>query len=410
MSFPKPFKLVAAAWALQVLLAAPLVIVWTARCGHAQNGPTEDLHSKYSRETIDDLIRQLGASRFRDRELATMELIKAGVVAVDALQQAIGSHDREVSRRAELAIVEIAKLDRPRRLTRFQRGLPTREGPFPPLFDIPGMSLVFSIAGDTTDSRKLLASALQRDWDFCEALLGPTPQAERMIDAKCAALRLGPYAFAQQATLPGDVVAILLGAVRNPEATSDSTAIQVYGLINQLEYSVINPSDHADLWRSPAFRRLVGEFIARCEGPTATYQGLNLSLRYNLPEGLRAAERVLRDPQSLPFVRQYAILAVARFGNDAHIPDLSRMIDDHQICFTRRAPLRHANFECQIRDLALASMLHLLGRDPRQFGFVHLQRSDHYVFQPHTVGFESEEERALALLQFQLSTLVPRSL
>ena len=385
------------------LLAALLSVAGTGAASYAQTEPAAPTDFVVNDNRIHGLIQQLAATRFSDRERATNELIEAGVVAVGELQLALEDRDREVRRRAAQAIVEIARRDRPRRLAIFVRGLPVEDAWATPLFGIPGMDLMFSIAGDTPDSRKILTSALQRDWDFCEAVLDSTALSARLIDAKCAALRSRHGAFPHESRSPGDLIAVLLGVVRNPDATSDSTAVQIYGLINQLEFTDWN-QDRQGIWSSAAFRRLIGEFILRCEGPTATYQGLNMSLRYNLPEGLHAAERVLRDEQSLPFVRQYAILTVARFGNCNHLADLHRLINDHQVCFTRRTTLRHSNFECQVRDLALASMLHLLGRDPRQFGFVHLQRSENYVFQPHTVGFDSDEDRMLALLQFQLST------
>ncbi len=385
------------------VLIACLYLAWACVPTCAQSEGVEVPGSARRCTNVHDLIRQLGAERFSERESATAELIEAGISVVHDLQQALEHPDREIRRRAKHAIAEIARLDRPRRLALFRRGVPSTQDPALPQFGIPGMDLMFAIAGDTADSRKLLTSALQRDWDFCEAVLQPNPRWTRLVDTKCAELRSHPFRSSGQTPSQGEVVAILLGAVNNPSAISDSTAIAVYSLVSQLDLSSWNQVD-TGIWSSPAFRRLIGELIICCDGPTATYQGLNMSLRFNLPEGLQAAERVLRDSQSLPFVRQYAILAIARFGNPDHVVDLHRLIDDKQVCFSRRTTLRHSNFECQVRDLALASMLHLLGRDPRQFGFVHLQRSDSYVFQPHTVGFETDDDRKLALLNFQFST------
>jgi hypothetical protein len=54
--------------------------------------------------------------------------------------------------------------------------------------------------------------------------------------------------------------------------------------------------------------------------------------------------------------------------------------------------------------------LHLVGRDPREFGFRHIQTSEQYVYQPHTVGFDSDEDREAATAWFHVllaSNVVP---
>ncbi len=359
-----------------------------------------------SPDEIVELVRQLGAHTFRQREEATRKLSLAGLDATVELERALKHRDREVRDRAQRVLIEIARQDRPRRMAKLLGGGPVGDVDRPlALFGIPGMDIMFSIAGDTPEARRLLAAALQSDWDFCEAIFEPNRRSVDLIEARCTELRSHRSVAADRSWV-GAVVAILLGVVHNPDALSDNTAIQVYSVLNQLELSTSN-EPNGELWEMGAFRRLIGHFIVCCDGPTATYQGLNVSLRFNLPEGLQAAERVIRDGRSLPFVRQYAILTIARFGNERHIEDLQNLMNDDQICFTRRTTLRNSHFECQICDLAMATILHLVGRDPRQFGFMHLQFSQNYVFQPHTVGFDNDELRQMARLQFQIYAAAP---
>src|SRR5436190_22179965 len=53
---------------------------------------------------IEALVQQLGAPRFRDRELAMQTLIKIGKPAVPALRAALASEDLEVQMRARTAL------------------------------------------------------------------------------------------------------------------------------------------------------------------------------------------------------------------------------------------------------------------------------------------------------------------
>lgn len=79
------------------------------------------------------------------------------------------------------------------------------------------------------------------------------------------------------------------------------------------------------------------------------------------------------------------------------IPALEELLDDHAVCYKRAHPqTQKLIFECQLRDVALATLMHLYGQDPKKFGFQQLQSNPQFVFQPYTIGFSSEDQRRTA--------------
>ena len=354
-----------------------------------------------SGETVETLIAALGAKSFAMREAAMRQLFDGGLEAVPQLRAAADSSDREVRRRARRITAEIARRDRPRRMQLLLSGLPIHQ-----LLDdtshfgIPGLETYFNLVPDTVAARRLLGRALRDEWDLLDRMCDDATADFELLEERCAAIRQDR---ANKSVPPSSMAALLLAAIHPTRGVPDRTAIQIYSMLSQMdEQGCAEIMEGDTIWEHPTFRQLVGAFILRSDGPTAIYQGLNTALRHGLPEGLEAAERVAQGGFALPHIRQFAILTIARFGNRRHIRDLEHLAADDQVYYTRRAHHRDLRFECQVGDLAMASMLYLSGADPVHFGFRHLKTSDCYVFQPHTVGFESDIDRQAARHRFRL--------
>ena len=81
---------------------------------------------------------------------------------------------------------------------------------------------------------------------------------------------------------------------------------------------------------STPHRRLVGHFIRRSAGTSLAYQMLWLSMQYNLNEGLVPAEMIIREKAPQPYVLQNAMLAIAKLGDQGHIPILEPYLSNEQ--------------------------------------------------------------------------------
>jgi hypothetical protein len=163
--------------------------------------------------------------------------------------------------------------------------------------------------------------------------------------------------------------------------------------IKQVEASE-NPTTGAAI-ASPAspLRRLVGAVIRRSDGPSA-YPAMALAIGFAIDEGLAPAERTIERGAAQAPLLQYAIFAIARFGNRRHAALLESQFSNTARCAGYRADdIEHV---AQVRDLALAAAIHLSGEDPRQYGFSHLQTQSQTVFAPASLGFAGDSERSAA--------------
>ena len=360
---------------------------------------------------IAELVKQLGDRKFSVRERSMRQLFDSGLPAVMPLHKALDNPDREVRRRATRALNEIARRDRPRRLAMLTSGTALSELELDhALFGIPGLEKLIHVAGDSPETRRMLAMALRADWELIENSTRKDIDTLQLLELSCGRAR-SREARQDTGVRPETIVAVITSSMLRGQPLPDRTAIQVYSLLSQMNRNSTSLSaTETPAWGLESFRRLVGAFILEADGPTAIYQGLKTAMEHSLPEGLASAERIVKGGYSLPHIRQFAILAVARFGDESHIGDLQLLLDDDDVCFTRRRTSERVQFECQVRDLAMAAILHLVGRDPREFGFRHIQTSEQYVYQPHTVGFDSDEDREAATARFHVllaSNVVP---
>jgi hypothetical protein len=339
---------------------------------------------------IAKLVENLGAGAFVVRERATNRLLQIGPGVLPAVRKLTDDPDREVSDRARRIVEQVNRQDRPRRLAVFLAGSDDdQESP------LPGWESLRDIAGDNPASRRLLAETLQTEWDFLERLRNHTFESALLITHRSTELQRISSRY-RQPIPTSQVVALLLCALERDVALPDQTALHVFSVLNQPQLS------GPQYWHDPAFRQLVGAFITRTTGSSSLYQGLHFALRHELPEGLVAAERALDDETCLPHVRQLAILTVARFGDQRHVEKLQTLLNDSHVFTSRAAAAQEAQrLECQVRDLALAALVHLVGKDPREFGFKHLQLHAQWVFDPTTVGFLSQEERMAAIRKWR---------
>ncbi|MFI4874035.1 MAG: hypothetical protein ACIALR_01770, partial [Blastopirellula sp. JB062] len=124
-----------------------------------------------------------------------------------------------------------------------------------------------------------------------------------------------------------------------------------------------------------------------------------LAIREDLQSGVELARSMVEDPGPMSHVQPnnlplaYSILAIAKLGSPEDISFLEKLFDNDNdiVPGNRREP-----FESQVRDVALASAIHLSGRNPREFGFDRLTADANYLFSYRTIGFATDAERTAA--------------
>ena len=104
---------------------------------------------------------------------------------------------------------------------------------------------------------------------------------------------------------------------------------------------------------------------------------------------------MLEKPGASSNMRQFAVLTVAKLGDASHFPLLESLLNDHAVCAQQR--IDQISYQTQVRDVALAAMVHIAGQDPRRFGFPRIMPHKDYLITTDSLGFANDKERQAAL-------------
>ncbi len=354
-------------------------------------------------ESPRELVRQLGSAQYQRRARATRRLIDMGLEAEPAVRQGLANDDAEIRQRCHRIHETIIAADRSRRLNDFVQHRTAASAIFP------CWSLVSSRVGDVPDARSLLAEALREDWVSLEAFHalstldpGAATNAARTFGLTVRQLQAAGDQQHASPTLGQIAVPLVMSCAPQLEPTAADRA----AFLEILHH--LRPSDEAsDPWNNSTFRRLVGSFLATSVEPVAAYQACTLALRYNLADAVAPASALLLAENTAPYKLQYAMLTLARFGDEAHRELLYPYLENRDVCF-RRSSQSDNGVECQVRDVALAACVYLSGESPEDYGFPAIQRNSYSIFQPNSLGFASDVARESALFKFRETHAVTR--
>ncbi len=396
-----------------LLLVGGLLLLVFASSGHGQSPQVEPALT--SPAAVRRFVNQLGSLEYQQRVRATRTLIGLGMEAEPAVRQGLEHDDTEVRQRCRIIHDAIMAADRSRRLNTFVHGRALDTASFP------CWPLLSAQVGDATEARSLLAEALRTNWaalehfqttvdtgangpqrtltpdSSSEILFSPSTEAARIFGRTVRELQ---YVGDQQHTSPS-VGQITLPLVMSCHPQLDPPAADRAAFLEIL-HRVKPPEETPDPWENSTFRHLVGSFVASSVEPAAAYQACTLALRHNLTEAVRPASALLLEGKTAPYKLQYAMLTLARFGNDGHRELLYPYLENTDVCF-RRSSHSDSGVECQVRDVALAACIQLSGEAPEDYGFPAIQRNSYSVFQPNSVGFVSDVARESALFKFRES-------
>lgn len=115
-------------------------------------------------------------------------------------------------------------------------------------------------------------------------------------------------------------------------------------------------------------------------------------LRYELrAEAEEVAREILCDADATAESRQYALLTLADSQDPADLALMSRYLEDPSPLGVYLA--QETVIKSELRDIALAAVIHRSGADPREFGFRYLKPGATLRYSPLTLGFVDLHER-----------------
>lgn len=339
-----------------------------------------------------ELVRQLGARQFVSRQRAQRELVGLGLAAKPALQAACDSPDAEIRHRSRQALALVVDLDFQMRLEAF-----LAEGEGPAGHGLPGWERYRSLAGDGPLARRLFGDMQRTEHELLQAVDDNPKHAGDVFEARCLEvgqelLELAASSSRSAAAPPATLAALLLTAANDEVPVSGAAGECLYRCCQQRawEQSML-ARNTGDL-----LPRLLAAWVVRplASDSLAAYRNLVLALENDVKEALTPASDLLAGGGAPAHLISWAILTVGKFGGSEQIPLLEPLLNDERnIAVPNRGG---QNLDAQVRDVALAVLVHLSGQSLVEYGFVHVRMHPSCLFIADSLGFNDPAARARA--------------
>ncbi len=339
------------------------------------------------------LVQQLGDSSYAAREAAAKRLVSQGLAAKGVLMEALSDGDLEIRIRVHhiLACVRQSELDA--RLAEFIADVHGEED-----HGLPGWDPYKELVGGGRDARRLFVEMIRTEDSLLTAYEKGSDELPQLFAVRVASLQPHIIGGSNQTNeIPPETMAtlLLIGADKISAQNSLVTS-QLYSLLNHpTAHLTITTGKHSSI-----LIELLEEWVTSGNSMMSHY-GMTLALKYNLRKaGLQQAKKIISQSQrtTSSSMLQYAIIAVGKYGDEEHIPLLKSLLDNKTVCHTwsNQALKKDGSIKIQVRDVALAIILHMTGRDPAKFGFKLLRENPETLYYVYTFGFIEEEEREAA--------------
>jgi hypothetical protein len=357
-------------------------------------------------------IDQLGHSAYAVRQSAAEHLMAAGASARDALSKESDSPDPETRAAARRIVALIDTSEANRRLAEFAADTDGRRG-----LTLPGWPEFGDLVDQDESARALFVDMQRHEAPLLAEVFGPGPrEGKSSWDDRLARLlniRTMPGSQVFAPPLGSCATMMFLGAAPNSDI-DDTRANYLFGLALRPPLREALQARHAP----NTVRKLVIAWITKCPNhsePTLRDR-LTLMSIYGLDECLPLPQAIVRGgPEYLsisPALRASAALAVGRFGSKDDVPILEPMLDDETVFAVPNGPQGTVGV-VQVRDVALAVMIHLTGQEPKDYGFSHVRLNPQNLFEPISLSLDSNDDRISAIAKWrawkaaQASTITP---
>jgi hypothetical protein len=345
-----------------------------------------------SPDGIERLVRQLGSPKFVERQQANRELLALGVAAKGALQLATDDPDAELRSRARAILATVTQTDFANRLEAFSADYDGRNQR-----TLPGWDRFASAFGATQQARQLFVEMAREEPALLEAYASGDRQASEMLGARCQTLLQEFMQVAgRESQFPLGTLATLLLVGSEPGiAVDDQIGGQLY------TWMLYQPAftDHARSGASsPMLKKLLGRWIVKDASSSATMQNLIFAASYDLQaDGMTLAKKTLKRTSGNPQLRQFALLAVGRFGDKEDLPLVEPFLKDSATCGAIQLSDPPRQVDVQVRDIALGVAIHLSGQTAAEFGAIAVHSSPQSFFKVPALAFAEASQREAAL-------------
>ncbi len=309
------------------------------------------------------LVKQLGDDSFDVRRRANEQLAAMGLAAQEALTAGLRDGDAEIRRRCRWLLQDVLESDYDRRLAAFLADNEAEQD-----HDLPGWKSYRESVGTDKVARELFVKMQQAEPGLMISAAAGKEAAAASFQLRIRQVygRLTNRNSQQRKTPSVETTAALLFASSVPDVNSPtdaSLASYLSSLIQQANFRDAITKGNL----KPAVRKLVGHWIVQPTHQNLLHVKLRYAVQYEIEEGLELGLRAVRNKKLNGHMRVYAVPAVGQLGGKEYSEALAELLDDETEC--GRRVINGKQIPTQIRDIALAWLVHVTGQDHDKYGF-----------------------------------------
>lgn len=342
------------------------------------------------------LIAQLGADQYAERQRASRDIVEVGISARASLVKALDHSDAEIALRARAALLAILDADFRIRVARFAIDDDPQNA-----HGLSGWARFQELAGSDAAARAQFVKMQRAEGVLLEVAEQSPHQLADAMSVRSERLQADFPRFGgggENDVPVASVAALLMLGADAQLAVSDRVRANVYSLLGYQNFAeeVIGGKNSALL------KKLLGGWISRGANGPASLQDMWIALRYEIPEGIKPALAILGggEFEQQPQTREFALLVVAKFGDRSHLKALDPLLDDRSSSDSSSGFRKKSRVE--VRDVALATMVHLSGQKVKDFGFEKADENFYDRFDVDSLGFATDEKRQIAVAKWRV--------
>jgi len=339
-------------------MRAALIFVLCASAGFADPKPGDEGTPEYAK--ANELVKQLGQSRFAIREEAGKKLVEMGPAAVPALRAGSKASDEEVRARCAAVLTQIRAAELDRRVAAYLADAAGER-----VHNFPLLAEWEKVTGKPdAGSRKLFADMFRRGGDVLELAAANPKAAAEAVQAKCITLLAEVQDGHEQRRVAPDQLALLFFAHLRTKGRPAA-----FGRADHPAHLLINPGVPEGVKAKdtgPAFRRLLAAWMdSQPTDEDASRQFFAFALwAAPFPEAVPALAQMAKDRKApAQHVRAVAIEALGRVGDDRAKAALADLVENADVLVSG------SRGQCRAGDLALANWLTASSGKPADYGF-----------------------------------------
>ena len=347
-------------------------------------------------QQYDQWVEQLGADDFQERESALRRLTGQGLASRAALRRGLKNPDLEIRLRCGQILAAILADDLNHRLSAFIDDVDGKQD-----HKLPAWDIYSKYAGDDRGARELFVEIFRGERELLMALDAPPQDREAQFLTRLERMQEEMFGRSRPNNTPVPVhtlAALLLIAGQQEGKLSIHAGIRMYSYLTQqqVKQAITEGS------RSEQLTRLTSNWVAaNANNSTIARYALITAMRYDLKEtALEVTRKLVAAKDTSISTLPYAALSIGKFGDRSDLKLLEPHLANKDVCHTWQNGAKAA-VKIEVRDVVLATLLHLSEQDHKQYGFDMLQRDAQTLFSIHTCGFVENEDREAAITKWK---------